>query len=147
MLWMRMHEVRKESKYKHEPGYIKEARKAKDNNVDNFSFMCLFTFNIILACSPVEKLSTYISNVCGSSTVPFLQFALPGILYYLYLKKCGESERLQHYSSVINQGGFRGFIVSIKRFIFGKTFSVLFMMVGFIQIFTFLLIIIYGFVV
>ncbi|TNV83189.1 hypothetical protein FGO68_gene8897 [Halteria grandinella] len=147
MLWMRMKEVRKESQYKHEPQYIQEARKAKNNDVDNFSFMCLFTFNICLATVPIEKITTYISNVCGSSTVPFLQFALPGMLYYLYLRKCGETERLQQYNSIIRDGGVRGFRYTMKKFIFGKTFSVLFMSIGFIQIFTFLQIIIYGFFV
>jgi hypothetical protein len=85
----------------------------------------------MLACLPVERLTVYIANICGSSTVPFLQFALPGILYFLYLKKLGEPERLQEYYMLKKQKSFSGVRTWIKSFIFGKSFSIIFMMLGF----------------
>jgi hypothetical protein len=51
---------------------LKDFAKYKQENVDNLTFALLVTFNLIIACLPSKKLPEYISNICGSSTVPFL---------------------------------------------------------------------------
>ena len=98
--------------------------------------MLLFSFNIFLACISVKNLTTQISMIAGSSTIPFLQFALPGFLYYLYLKKCGGFIDGELYN-------FKKPKAFIKRFVFGKTFSWIFAILGIIQIFVFQAVIIY----
>lgn len=108
--------------------------------MDNLTFFLLFSFNIFLACIPIEKLTTYISNVCGSTTVPFLQFTLPGFLYYMYLQQYGRTKDQEYYK-------LKKAKAYIHRIIFGKSFSVLFIFLGLIQIFIFVTIIIYGLVV
>ena len=68
---------------------IKDSARDRQENTDNFSFAMLMTFNIIIACLPMGKLPEYIANIAGSTTVPFLQFMLPGCLYFYFLSKVG----------------------------------------------------------
>ena len=85
----------------------------------------LLAFNLIIATIPSSKLPEYIANICGSTTVPFLQFVLPGSLYYYYQKKYGVSLQDESYSG-------KSFKEILKRFIFGKTFAQVFSLLGMI---------------
>ena len=118
--------------------YTKDQRKKILNDL---IFTLLFFFNIAIACSPVPKLSQYISNVCGSTTVPFLQFVLPGALFYHFAMKCGElneEQTIQHQS--------KGSIIYwMIRSVSGKKFAMFFVFIGMVQIFAFSAIIIFGF--
>jgi hypothetical protein len=67
--------------------YTKEEQKKILNDL---IFAVLFFSNIVTASSPVLKLSQYIANFCGSTTIPFLQFILPGALFYHFIRKCGD---------------------------------------------------------
>jgi len=89
-----------------------------------------------MACIPLERLTEYIANFSGSCTVPFLQFVLPGYLYLNYLRIFGNENEYYNLKNPKDR---------LKRFIFGKTFATMFILVGTAQIFCFTTAIIYGF--
>lgn len=99
---------------------MQDGERDRQRNTDNFSFFVLMTFNIIVASVPYGKIPEYIANIAGSTTVPFLQFLLPGSLYFYFLRKFGVTQADEKYNMV-------NFLV---RFIFGRTFSFIFAMLG-----------------
>ena len=42
----------------------------------------LYSFNVLLACFPSPHITTYINDLQASTTIPYLIFVLPGLLYY-----------------------------------------------------------------
>jgi hypothetical protein len=113
-------------------------REVKQKKADQITFIFLFAFNVLMACIPLDKLTEYIANFSGSCTVPFLQFVLPGYLYLNYLSIYGNENEYYNLKKPRDR---------IKRFIFGKTFATIFILVGLAQIFCFTTAIIYGFFV
>lgn len=114
---------------------MQDGERDRQRNTNNFSFFVLMTFSIIVASVPYGKIPEYIANIAGSTTVPFLQFLLPGSLYFYFLRKSGVTQADEKY----NRWNF------LVRFIFGRTFSFIFAMLGLMQIFVYTAIIIYGF--
>lgn len=90
---------------------------------------------MLIACIPLEKLTEYIANFTGSCTVPFLQFVLPGYLYSNYLRIYGKENEYYNLKKAKDR---------LKKFIFGKTFATMFILLGLAQIFCFTTAIIYG---
>lgn len=71
------------------------------DQIRKLCFFILYSFNIFIATSPSQNLVEYISNLCGSTTIPMLVNFLPGLLFYAISKQLDwKSERKHTWISI-----------------------------------------------
>eukprot|EP00347_Sterkiella_histriomuscorum_P011418 403372531 len=67
---------------------------SQKDQVRRLCFFILYSFNIFIACLPSRYLVEYISNLCGSTTIPMLVNVLPGILYFALCRQLDWKDKI-----------------------------------------------------